>query len=68
MGQIKVDNRGIWFISKDVKMKTKDENIKDRVIKDNKIESKVIVGRIDDSIKSIQSMTNSHQEHVFQFF
>lgn len=37
MGQAKVDNRGIWFTSKDVEMKTKDDKIKDRVIKDNKI-------------------------------
>ncbi len=42
MGQTKVDNRGVWFISKDVKMKTKEDKIKDRVIKDNKIESKVV--------------------------
>ncbi len=42
MGQTKVDNRGIWFISKDVKMKTKEEKVKERVLKDNKIESKVV--------------------------
>jgi hypothetical protein len=42
MGQTNVDNRGISFISKDVEMKTKEDKIKDRVIKDNKIESKVV--------------------------
>jgi hypothetical protein len=42
MGQTKVDNRGIWFISKDVEMKTKEDKIKNRVLKDNKIQSKVV--------------------------
>jgi len=41
-GQTKVENRGIWFISMDVEMKTKEDKIKDRVVKDNKIESKVV--------------------------
>jgi hypothetical protein len=40
MGQIKVDDRGIWFTSKDVKMKAKDD--KDKVIMDNIIENKVV--------------------------
>ncbi len=42
MGQTEVENTGIWFISKDVEMKTKEDKIKDRVIKDNKLESKVV--------------------------
>ncbi len=37
-----MDNRGIWFISKDVEMKTKEDKIKDRVLQDNKIETKVV--------------------------
>jgi hypothetical protein len=42
MGQTKVDNRGIWSTSKDVKMKAEDDKIKDRGIRDNKIENKVV--------------------------
>jgi len=42
MGQTKVDDRGIWFTSKDVKMKAKNDKIKDRVITNNIIENKVI--------------------------
>jgi len=53
MGQTKVENTSIWFISKDVEIKIEDDKIKDRVIKDNKIENKVVGGRIDNLIKSI---------------
>jgi hypothetical protein len=42
MGQTEVHDRGIWFTSKDVKMKAKDDKIKDKVITDNKIENKVV--------------------------
>ncbi len=53
MGRTKVENMGIWFISKDVEMKIEDDKIKDRVIKDNKIENKIVRRRIDNLIKSI---------------
>ncbi len=37
-----MENRRIWFTSKDAKMKAKDDKINDRVIRDNKIENKVV--------------------------
>jgi hypothetical protein len=42
MGQAKVDNRGIWFTSKDVMMKVEDDKIKDKGIRDNIIENKIV--------------------------